>query len=249
MGLAVGDYNRDGHLDIFTTNIRDNVLLKNNGDGRTFTDASDDAGVGLGMIGLKLRISWGAVFFDYDNDGYEDLYVVSGYMETDPNPVNPLEQPNLLLRNNGDGTFVDVSSGSGAEDPGVGRGGVYLDFNNDGCLDLFVANFGQPSKLFKGRCDPSNNWLVIEAVGTSSNRDGIGARVTVTAGGTSQIREVAGGSSHMGQNMLEAHFGMREATVADTVSIRWPSGKVQRLTGVNVNQRLIVTEPQSTLGP
>ena len=150
----------------------------------------------------------------------------------------------MLLRNEGDGTFANVSVSSGADDAGVGRGGVYLDFNHDGCLDLYVVNLGQEARLFQNVCDTSNSWLIIETEGTISNRDGIGARIEVSAGGTTQIREVSGGSSQMGQNMLPVHFGLGGAGRVDTVTVRWPSGAVQTLSDVAVNQRLTVTEPR-----
>jgi hypothetical protein len=251
MGLAVGDYDLDGFLDIFVTNIGENVLLKNNGDGLTFTDTTRDAGVGLAMIGVKERVTWGAVFFDYDNDGDEDLYVVSGFLKYGPAdtsrgdiPDYLKEQPNALMRNEGDGRFEDVSYLSGAGDPGVGRGGVFLDFNNDGCLDLLVGNLGQRAKLFQNLCESGNSWLLVDPVGTVSNRDGIGARITLVTGGKTQIREVSSGRSNMGQNMLEVHFGLGGATLVDSVTIRWPSGTVQTLTDVAANQRLTVVEPR-----
>ena len=135
MGLAVGDYDLDGNFDLYVTDIEDNLLLRNNGDGLSFTEAAADAGVGKGEFQRRQRVSWGAVFFDYDNDGWEDLYVASGFLDTDPFR-NRRKQPNLLLRNTGEATFADVSSVSGADDRGVGRGVAYADFNNDGCLDL-----------------------------------------------------------------------------------------------------------------
>ena len=156
MGLAVGDYDLDGFLDLFITNIHDNVLLSNNGDGLTFTNTTSEAGVGAGMIGRMARVAWGAVFFDYDNDGDEDLYLVSGHLHGSEAP-NPEEQPNVLLRNDlrddGKGAFTDVSPASGADDPGTGRGGAFLDYNNDGCLDLFVANLRQRARLFENLCN------------------------------------------------------------------------------------------------
>ena len=243
MAMAVGDYNLDGSLDLFMTNMWDNVLLRNNGDGVAFTNVTNTAGVGAGMIGDKPRVSWGAVFFDYDNDRYEDLYVVSGFLAVDW-PDNPEEQPNVLMRNRGNGTFADVSAGSGADDPGIGRGGVYGDFNGDGCLDLFVANHGQRARLFQNVCDSGNNWLVVRTAGTQSNRDGIGARITLDTAGVRQIREISSGGSQMGQNMLAAHFGLGTATLVDSLTIRWPSGRVQTLTDVTVNQRLTVAEPE-----
>ena len=243
MGLAAGDYNLDGHIDLFITDISDNVLLTSLGDGLAFTERAREAGVAKGVIGRKLRVSWGAVAFDYDNDGDEDIYAVSGFLRGDPLPINPREQPNLLLRNRGDGVFADVSLGSGSDDAGVGRGAAYLDVDNDGCLDLVTTAYGGPARLLKGVCQPDNGWLAIRLAGTHGNRDGVGARITVTAAGKTQIREIAAGSSSMGQNTLVAHFGLGAASEAETVTVRWPSGRTQTLTGVEAGQTLIVVEP------
>ena len=242
MALAVGDYDLDGYLDMFMTNIRENVLLRNRGRGLQFTDVASKAGAAVGYIGQEQRVSWGAAFFDYDNDGDEDLYVVSGFLKYSLRPLK--EQPNVLLRNEHDGTFTDVSFGSGVDDSRYGRGGAYLDFDNDGCLDLFVANLDQKAALFRNLCEWGNTWLVVDLEGTASNRDGVGARITVVTGGSAQIREVNGGSSQMGQNMMSPHFGLGVANRADSVVIRWPSGAVQTLVDVPANQRLTVTEPE-----
>ena len=247
MGLAVGDYDLDGHFDLYVTNIEDNVLLRNNGDGLTFTETAADAGVGRGAFQRRQRVSWGTVFFDYDNDGWEDLYVASGHLDSD-RFTNRQHQPNLLLRNTGQASFEDVSSISGADDRGVGRGVAYADFNNDGCLDLYLANLGlegdhpQNARLFLNGCTWDANWLRVKTVGTASNRDGIGARITVVADGRTQIREITAGSSNKSQNMLLAHFGLGRATKADSVHIRWPSGIVQILHDVSPNQQLAVVE-------
>ncbi len=242
MGLAVGDYDLDGSLDMFMTNINDNVLLRNKGNGTGFSNATDDTGVGTGKIGLKIRISWGTFFFDYDNDGDEDLYVVSGYLGEDLQPANPLHQPNLLLRNERNGTFLDISSASGTDDPGVGRGAAFLDYDNDGCLDILLANYGQAARLLRNRCDSGNHWLIVNVEGTAGNRDGVGARITVTTGDATQIREVSAGGSQMGQNMLGAHFGLGPAENVDSVTVRWPGGKTQTLFDVPANQRIDIVE-------
>ena len=243
MGLAVGDYDLDGHLDMFLTNLGYNVLLRNSGDGLTFTDNAEPSGVELHKVGRNPRVAWGAVSFDYDNDMDEDLYVVSGWIKGTPRLNRIEEQPNVLLRNWGDGTFANVSNGSGSDDAGTGRGGVTLDFNNDGCLDLFVTNYGEPAILFENVCDAGNNWVAIRTVGTGSNRDGIGARITAEADGVTQIREVASGAGSMSQNWIVTHFGLGKAEVVETLSVKWPSGVVQTLTDVKANQRLTVTEP------
>lgn len=248
MGLAVADYNNDGYLDFFMTNIGDNVLLTSNGDGRTFSDTAAAAGVAVGTFRRQQRVSWGTVFFDYDNDGYEDLYVVSGWIDTDD--INRKDQPNLLFRNNrGDGTFTDVSSISGAADWGIGRGVAYADFNGDGCLDLYLANMGrsaqqgEQARLFQNNCTWANNWLTIKTVGTDSNRDGIGARITLAADGNTQIREVTAGASNKSQNMLPVHFGLGKSEIVESIQVRWPSGTLQTLSNVQPNQVLIITEP------
>ena len=145
-----------------------------------------------------------------------------------------------------------MSSVSGADDRGVGRGVAYADFDNDGCLDLYSANMGllggqpQSARLFRNSCTWSANWLSVKTVGTVSNRDGIGARITVVADGRSQIREITAGSSNKSQNMLPAHFGLGGAAQADSVEIRWPSGIVQILLDVSSNQQVTVTEPPQT---
>ncbi len=246
MGLAVADYNSDGYLDMFVTNIGDNVLLTNDG-GAGFRNDAAALGVTFGEFRRQQRVTWGTVFFDYDNDGHEDLYVASGYLDTDD--INRREQPNLLFRNNGNGAFDDVSSISGAADWGTGRGVAYADFDGDGCLDLFLVNMGrsaargEPARLYRNRCDWSNNWLIVRAVGTASNRDGVGARVELTTDGRTQIREVTAGASNSSQNMLPVHFGLGDADTADELTIRWPSGAVQTIEDIAANQLLTVTEP------
>ena len=254
MGLAVGDYDLDGHLDLYVTNIEDNVLLRNNGDGLAFTETAADAEAGMGSFQRRQRVSWGTVFFDYDNDGWEDLYIASGHLDSD-RFTNHRHQPNLLLRNTGQATFEDVSSVSGADDRGVGRGVAYADFNDDGCLDLYLANLGlagdyaQSARLFLNGCNWDSGWLRVRTVGTISNRDGIGARVTVVANGQTQIREITAGSSNKSQSMLPAHFGLGSAAKADSVEIRWPSGTVQTLHDVPANQQLTVVESAQSKSP
>ena len=250
MGVALGDYDLDGFTDFYITNIDDAVLLRNNGDG-TFSERTRDAGVGRGRIGVPegYSVGWGTAFFDYDNDGDQDLYLAAGYLDTDPD-TNPVQQPNALFRNDGDGTFTDLPPwASGANDPGFGRGAAYGDFDGDGCLDLYVVNIGEfegrpgVAKLFRNNCASGNNWLMVRAVGTLSNRDGIGATITVSSAGSTQHRTVTAGSSQMSQHTLAAHFGLGEAAHVDTLTVRWPSGRSQTLTDVAANQVLVVTEP------
>ena len=246
MGLAVGDPNGDGLVDLFVTNIRDNVLFERIPSSVEYTDAAKEANVRVGKIGNQVRVAWGAMFFDYDNDGDEDLYVVSGYLGGDPDviPPNPVEQPNALLRNRGGGTFEDVSEWSGADDPGIGRGGAYLDYDGDGCLDVVVNNFGQPARLFRNTCADGNHWLRVRLRGLSSGAGGLGAKIEITAAGKTQVRKTMSGSTFMGQNMLDAHFGIGNATAVDSMTVYWPSGQTQTLTNVRADQIVTITEPQ-----
>ena len=248
MGIATADINSDGYFDFFVTNLGDNRLLTSNADGASFTDEALEAGVAVGTFRRQQRVSWGAVFFDYDNDAYEDLYFASGWLDTDD--INRREQPNMLFRNNGgDGTFTDYSNVSGAADWGAGRGVVYADFNGDGCLDLYLTNLGrsavvgEQAKLYQNRCQWGNNWIIINTVGVASNRDGIGARITVVTGDRSQIREVTAGASNKSQNMLPVHFGLGKSERIDSIKILWPSGVTQTLADVSPNQVITVTEP------
>ncbi len=253
MGLAVGDYNLDGLFDLYITNMGDNVLLENAGRGLVFTDVAARAGAGIGQLGAKnmMRVTWGTTFLDYDNDGDEDLYVVSGYMKEGPQPppedggkddgsriFQPVEQADVLLRNDGDGTFTDVSSTSGAGDPSIGRGASYLDFDNDGCLDLVVARAGDSPLLHRNACTSGNNWLVVEPTWEDTDSIAIGARVEILANGVRQIREVAAGSSYMGQSQMPLHFGLGAAAEAESVTVRWPNGTQRQFSDVTSNQRL-----------
>ena len=252
MGLAVGDYDLDGYFDFFITNIGNQMLFRNTGKNMVFEETTIEAGLEMSKLnypgGVMDRVAWATMFFDYDNDGIEDLYIVSGFLnlhETERAFDVPPEmrlQPNVLMRNKGDLTFEDKSKISGADDDGIGRGGFYLDYNLDGCLDIFITNLDGKAKLFQNTCSKDNNWLIINPVGTVSNKDGIGTRIKIISNGKSQIREIAAGSSSMGQNMMEAHFGLGQAKTVDSITLNWPSGIEQTLTDVNVNQIFEIIE-------
>ena len=241
MGIAWGDYDNDGALDLFVTNWLDenNVLYRNNGDG-TFTDVSAQSGVFESGLG---KTCWGTVFFDMDNDTDLDLFFSAGHI--DPASWEPHGQPDVLLRNNGDGSFTDISAQVGLrqfDSPGVGRGVAAADYDADGDLDLLVVNSGEKPRLLRNEGGNRQNWLHIRTVGVESNRDGVGARVKVITGDAHQIREVAAGSSYLSQNSPEVEFGLGNYDKVDKIIIQWPSGIVQTLNNIPVNQRLIVTE-------
>lgn len=251
MGLAIGDYDNDADLDFYMTNMGTNYLLRNEGDG-TFTDQTNLAGVGRakipGLPGYDTNVGWGTGFSDFNNDGFLDLYAAAGFVDMEQYP-NSLTQPNALFINKRDGTFEDVSHGSGADDSGIGRGIALADFNNDGCVDIFVVNLGDKlgrpgySKALWNTCSDGNNWLSIKLVGVASNRDGIGARVTLTADGMTQIREMGSSESHLSHSVTPVHFGLGQATQVDVIEVRWPSGQVQTLSDIAVNQQIVVVEP------
>ncbi len=241
MGIGVGDFDGNGFLDIYLTNTPysplsnpsgGNVLLKAGSDG-TFQNVADSLRVKF------TQYSWGCSFLDYDNDMDLDLYVVNW------NAVpGALAAKNIMMRNNGDGTFVDVTDLTGTGDTGPGYGLALADYNNDGFVDMFVSNNLAASVLY--RANPTSaNWLKVKTVGTQSNRDGIGARVTVTAGGVKQFRDVSGGESYLCHPSLEVEFGLGGNAVADRVEVRWPSGVVDRYENVAAKQTLVSTEGET----
>ena len=253
MGLAVGDYDNDGDFDFYMTDIGEGEFLENRGDG-SFANATQSTGTGRGSISENwfdsMSVSWGTVFADLDNDGLLDLYAVAGQMDNDP-CFNMEHQPNALFVNRGDGTFADVSGASGANDPGTGRGVAHGDFNDDGLLDLFVVNIGtldgEPgtARLFINTSDTANNWLRVTLRGIDSNRFGIGAKLVLTVGEATQLREVGSSQSHMSNSVVPAHFGLGAAETVDSLEIHWPSGKTQLLEDVPVNQQIEIVEPDS----
>lgn len=243
MGVAFGDYDGDGRLDVYATNMGANALFRNLGGGK-FAPAANRAGVGRGTVRGENSVGWGTAFLDVDNDGHLDLYFVAGVVYPMP-PVDGKfqpDQPNALFHNRGDGTFRDVSKITRTDHTGCARGLAVADFDGDGFLDLLIANYGQPPALLKNNGN-ANRWLQVRLVGTTSNRDGIGARLTLTAGGRQQVREVASGTSFLSQSSLVQHFGLGKLERAEALEVRWPSGRVQRVEEVTTNQVLTVVEP------
>ena len=243
MGLAIGDYDLDGRFDIFLTNINDNVLLRNPGGGERFVDVAAEAGAEIGLLGRRPRIAWGAMFLDYDNDADEDLYVVSGYLDA-PQPRNSKEQPNALTPQRRRG---QVRGRLGRQRRGRRRHRPRRRVHRLRPGRMPGRNRSQLRAIrqaVQNACDTGNSWLVVRPQGTAGNRDAIGAHITVEAGGVSQIRLISGGSSSMGQNMMAAHFGLGQASRVDSLTIRWPGGRIQTITDVPTNQVLQVTEPE-----
>jgi enediyne biosynthesis protein E4 len=238
MTSAVGDYNNDGWMDYFISNIRFNKFMVNQGAGKPFVESSRLLGINF------ITISWGANFADFDHDGDVDLFVSNG----DLNP-NCVPMGNYYFDNK-DSKFAEMGRAKGLCDYGIGRGSVVLDYDNDGDLDLLVVNqkpvltYPVPSTTRLYRNDSSQgNWIKIALKGVDAESHGLGSRVEITVNGKHQIREIdGGGSSHLSQNATYAHFGVGAATQIDEIIIRWTGGNEQVLTNQKVNQSLTITE-------
>ncbi|GIX06181.1 MAG: RNA-binding protein [Candidatus Poribacteria bacterium] len=248
MGIDFGDYNRDGWLDLFMTHSTSETnTLYQNLEGLAFADVTDLAGLGYPSYPMT---AFGTLFVDLDNDGWLDLFVVNGHVQdviellTD---TTTYRQPDQIFRNSGDGTFTDVSLKAGAyfSERYVGRGAAFGDYDNDGDMDVFIVNSNDRAVLLRNDTEPRGNWLRIQVRGRTSNRNGYGTRVAVTAQGTTQIAEVRSGSSYCSANDQRLLFGLGSAEQADRVEVRWPSGEATVLEKVPVNRTLSLLEPGS----
>ena len=230
MGSTVADYDGDGRLDLFKTNFSDDTstLYRNNGDG-TFDDKTFPAGFGLNTRYL----GWGVMFLDVDNDGWPDLLLVNGhvYPEVDSQHLGSnFKEPKILYHNNGNGTFTDISVNAG---PGItavssARGLAIGDLWNDGRMSAVISNMNAPPMLLVNDLRNGNHWIAFRVIGSKSNRDGIGAKITVKAGTRTLVDEVRSGSSYVSNSDMRVHFGLGSATKIEWVQVRWPSGLVER---------------------
>jgi len=237
MGIAVGDPNRDLRSDFAVSNIRSNVLAQGDGAGH-FTDVAGKVGVARAYQNAQVRsVTWGLAFADLNLDGWEDLFVSAGEIEDFP------VQPNEVFTNAGDGTFLDLSALSGADDPGSGRGLALADYDRDGLMDVYIVNRdGQPI-LYHNVTPTAGHWLELHLTGVASNRDACGARVVITAGGAQQLRIVMCGSALSSGSDPTIHVGLGAATTAGRVDITWPSGRQQTLRNVAGDHLREVVEP------
>lgn len=226
MGTTVADYNGDGRLAIFKTNFSDDTptLYRNDGDG-VFSDVTYSAGLGR----HTQYLGWGTMFFDFDNDGWPDLILANGhvYPEVDKYQLgSTYKEPRLLYHNNGNGTFTDISdsAGPGINAPSSARGLSVGDLWNNGQLSVVINNVYATPSVLVNTVRSSNHWIGFKTIGTRSNRDGIGARISVKNGQRTLVDEVRSGSSYISQNDMRVHFGLGAATRAESVQVRWPSG-------------------------
>ena len=239
MGTAVGDYNNDGLMDYYFTNIRFNVFMVNQGIGKPFVNKTTDVGLGYDAI------SWGANFADFDHDGDVDLFVANGDLNPNCHPM-----ANYYFENS-NGKFQEKALAYGFAGYGIGRGSVTFDYDNDGDLDLLVVNqepvlpnYPVPSVTTLYRNDSAKgNWIKIALEGVRAESHGIGSKIEVIAGGKRMIREIdGGGSSHLSQNSVIAHFGLGTATKIDSITVYWTGGNKQTLTNIKPNQLLKIKE-------
>jgi len=244
MGVTIGDYDHDGKLDIFKTNFADeyNTLYHNDGH-NSFTDVSYAAKVAA--VSLPY-VGWGTKFFDYDNDGWVDLFVANGHVYPQ---LQNYRQRKLLHHNNRDGTFTEVAAqvGEPLMEDRVGRGVAFGDIDNDGDVDLVINDLDGAAQLLRNDGGNTNNSVLIKTVGVKSNRNGIGASVTVVSGDLKQIDEVRSGGSYLSQSDLRLHFGLEKRTKIDAIQVRWPSGMIDKITSVSVNKILTIKEGQGLI--
>ena len=244
MGTDFGDYNNDAQLDLTVSNYQTetNTVYQNH-DKDFFVDNTIASGIAEVTHGY---LGWGIKFFDYDNDGYQDIFVANGHLMDN---IAMLEkhvsypQRNLLFRNLGDGTYANViSDADGLSLKKVSRGAAFGDYDNDGDLDILVTNCNQRPDLLENVVGNRNNWIQIQVVGKKSNRSGIGTKIKVVTGNLLQFREVQSGGSYLSFHDLRVHFGVGKAEQIDLLEIQWTSGQIDKSVNVSVNQRLLAVE-------
>jgi hypothetical protein len=239
MGVTVADYDHDGHLDLFVTNFDDDYNTLYHNDGKlSFTDSSYAAKVAA--VSLPY-VGWGTKFFDYDNDGWVDLFVANGHVYPQ---IPSYKQRNFVHRNNRDGTFTEIAEQLGApfSEKRAGRGVAFGDLDNDGDVDLVINNLDGPPTVLRNDGGNLNNSVLIKLVGVKSNRAGIGAMVKVVSGDLAQKDEVRSGDSYISQSDQRLHFALEKRTKIDLIEVRWPSGIVDKLNGAKVNSIITIKE-------
>jgi hypothetical protein len=248
MGVDAADYDRSGAASILITNFANQMLSLYHNEGKgLFVDEAPRSEVGRATL---LTLGFGCFFFDYDLDGWPDIFIANGHIDGDIQRVQPnvkYAMPPHLFRNVGKGNFQEVTKtlGSAFNTPRVGRGAAYGDINNDGRPDLLLSTNGGPTFLFENDATPgfpANKSLRIKLVGTKSNRDGIGTVVKLTAGGTTESQMMRSGSSYLSASELVLTYGLGQLNQAEAVEIRWSSGQVDKLSTVAAGQTVTVTE-------
>ena len=252
MCMSLGDYDNDGSLDVYISDFQlaSDHVFRNLGNG-LFEEVSEHVGV---RGPTRNVLSFGGGFFDYDNDGWLDVFIANGHVYEQVEKTSPeirYKQINSLFHNQRNGKFVELSksSGDGFSTPYAGRGVAFADFDNDGNPDLVVANNNDPPLLLHNSGAGGQHFITLRLVGVKSNRDAMGARVTLRAGPLRAIREVAGGGSYLSQSDLRLHFGLGERTIVDSIDIAWPSGSKQIIRNLAADQFYKIEEEEDRAFP
>ncbi|MCP5517797.1 MAG: CRTAC1 family protein [Verrucomicrobiales bacterium] len=248
MGIECGDFDNDGRLDFHMTSYQKQwaILYRNLGDG-LFQDVTALTGAGTGTLP---RVTWGSGLVDFDNDGHRDLFIACGHLQDTVDSWDDstsYAQRNLLLRNTGEGRFVDVSeqAGDGLAVKWSSRGAAFEDLDGDGDVDAVILNSRREPTLLRNESPRGNHWLEVRLRGTRSNRDGVGARIVVVAGDLTLVDEIHSGRGYQSHYGLQAHFGLGARTRADRVEVQWPGGTRDVLHDVVVDRVLRIIEGQS----
>jgi hypothetical protein len=235
MSVDFADYNGDGLMDIFLSDDTYCSLYENLGNG-VFSDRSYPAGIAMAAGQF---VGWSSSFVDYDNDGDVDIFKTNGALK------HLYGHEDQLFDNTGDGKFKDISNSLGKyfQEEYVGRGACLGDYDNDGDIDIYIANLNSRGMFLRNNKGNQNNWLILNLIGTTSNRDAIGARVKLTSGGKVQVAQEKSTTGYLSQNDHRIHFGLAKNETVEKIEIKWPSGKVQVIENTKANQILKVTEP------
>jgi hypothetical protein len=251
MGVATGDYDRNGTIDLFKTNFAGDTstLYANDGKG-SCEDRTFSAGVGVNTRWL----GWAVAFVDLDNDGWLDLFLVNGHVYPEVQRLQTeagYKQRKVVYRNLANGRFEDITErlGSPLTTPAAGRGAAFADLDNDGDIDVVVNNMHAAPDLFRLDSHTGAHWTTVKLVGTRSNRSAIGARVRLFTDGAMQVQEVRGGGSYYSQNDLRVHFGLGRSTAVERLEIRWPNGLEEQWTNLEANRIITLTEGSGTTMP
>jgi hypothetical protein len=243
MGIAAGDYDLDGRIDIFKTHyqLQSNGLYHDSGQGQ-FDDITDQSGIGI----ERRFVSWGDCILDLDNDGWPDIFYVTGnvYPELERTFARfPAKSQPILFRNLGNGKFIEIGEEAGPAMAArhCSRGCAFGDFDNDGDIDILVMNQNEPPSLLRNDAPPGNNWIKVRLEGTKSNRSAIGARVLVRYGAHVQAQSVMSQSSYLSSNDPRLHFGLGKE-VSASVEVHWPSGAVEQFKSLPANQLVTLRE-------
>jgi hypothetical protein len=248
MGVAAGDYDNDGRIDVVKTNFmhETSTLYRNLGEW-FFEDSTYSAGLGL----RTNIVGWGVAFLDFDQDGWKEIFMANGHIYPElerSKGTETFRQTKILYWNLQNGAFIDIAAAGGAvlQKPYSARGVATGDLDGDGTIEVVSTNMNEAPSIYKFEIERGNS-LLVELVGTKSNRSAIAARVSVEAGGLRLLDEVRSGSSYASQSDFRLHYGLGGATVIDKLNVRWPNGDRQEFTGVKANQLIVIKEGSGIL--